>query len=221
MIDPSLYQLKFFVVWQAFADDLKKIFKNGERDARTLPIAERQEQYMRAILGLAKLLFAIEQRDLGHHFQFLAEALYDLTEGISHPLFKVPKKRGAPPDTSQIWRLRAYLCIGIQYLIASVMEQEKEKEKAINFVVRKYKTQFQRLVRPGSRPKTSLKSSIRAWLREFATDATNNVALEIYKDAMRDLEEMIKASIDVNRLREAGLKWIEQTAIQAAQVPKT
>ena len=226
MVDPSLYQLKFFAAWQAFADDIKQIFNNGEQDAQTRPISERQDQYARAILTLAKLLEAIGQRDVANHFQLLGEALHDAAEGRNPPLLKVEKKRGGQPDTNEIWRLRAHLCIGIQYLIASDLEQDKARDKdkaqdkAVNLVVRKHRTQLQNLVRAGSRPKTDLKSSIRAWLKEFATDATDNVALDFYKDGMRDLDQ-IKASADVNGLRQAGLRLIEKTAMRAAQALKT
>jgi hypothetical protein len=214
--DPSLYQLKFFVVWQAFADDLKEIFKNGDQDAQAQPVAERLDRYSRAILTLAKLLYAIGQRDLATHFHDLGESLHDRAEGRDPPLFKVEKKRGRQPDTSEIWRLRTDLCVGIQYLIASGME----RDKAITLVVRKYRTPLQKLLRPGSRSGSDLKRSIRAWLKEFEADTVSNVAQDIYKDGMQDLEQR-KASVDATVPQQLGLKLIEKTAMRAARALKT
>jgi hypothetical protein len=224
MVDPNDPEL--LAAWQALLDKLKSIFKNDGQDAQTRPIAERQDQYSRAILEFAELLYFRGQRDLATHFHLLGEALHDAAEGRNPPLLKVNKRRGGQPDTNEIWRLRAHLCIGIQYLIASYMEQDKAQDKdkaqdeAVNLVVRKHGTQLQKLVRAGSRPKTDLKSSIHAWLREFATDATDNVALDFYKDGMRDLDQ-VKASADANRLQQAGLGLIEKTAMRAAQALKT
>jgi hypothetical protein len=214
MVDPNAPELP--AAWQALLDKLKSIFKNDGQDAQTRPIAETQDQYSRAILEFAELLYFRGQRDLATHFHLLGEALHDAAEGRNPPLLKVNKRRGGQPDTNEIWRLRAHLCIGIQYLIASDLEQDK----AVNLVVRKHRTQLQKLVRAGSRPKTDLKSSIRAWLKEFATDATDNVALDFYKDGMRDLDQ-VKASADANRLQQAGLGLIEKTAMRAAQALKT
>jgi hypothetical protein len=153
MVDPS--DPKFFAAWQASLEKLKLIFKNGEQDAQTRPIAEKLDQYFRATLEVAELLYASGQRDLAMRFHLLAEALNDAAEGRNPPLFKVEKRRGRQSDTNEIWRLRANLCIGIQYLIASRMEEDK----AITFVDRKYRTQFRKLLRPGlRREKSDLKA---------------------------------------------------------------
>jgi hypothetical protein len=175
----------------------------------------RLDQYVRAILAVADLLYVIGQRDVALRFHTLAEALHDVAEGRAPPLFRVKKKPGRQFDTSEFWRLRAYLCIGIQYLISSGMEQDE----AITYVVRKYRRQFQKLLRSGSRPGSDLK--IPAWLKEFATEAVHNdAALWTYKKEIQRLEEF-KTRIDRPRLRQTGLDLIEKTAVRAAQVLKT
>jgi hypothetical protein len=216
MVDPSRYEPKFFAAWETFADKIQRIFSKGEQDARTRPLAETQGRYAIAIWAMADLLYSIGQRDLAMHFHLLAEALHDLAEGKDTPLLKVEKKRGRKSDTNETWRLRASLCIGIQYLIASGMEQGK----AITFVVRKYGTQLQGLPRLGSRPGSDLKSSIGTWLKTFASEQVRNDAAQwTYRKELQRLQE-IKTSTDGTRLRQAGLKLIEKTALRAAQALK-
>jgi len=260
MVDPSRYQPEFFAAWETFADEIQRIFNNGEQDAQTRPTqvtpglfapaaavanpqpsaqgdatpadsaalksapppaqAARQEQYVRAILAVAELLYVIGQRDVAMRFHLLAEALQDRAEGKDHPLFAVQKRRGRQFDTSEIWRLRASLCIGIQYLIASGMEQDK----AITFVVRKYRTQLQRLRDEDRGQGSDLKSSIGTWLKTFASEEVRNDAAQwTYRKELQRLKE-IKTSTDGIKLRQAGLNLIEKTAMRAAQAlkpPKT
>jgi hypothetical protein len=253
MVDPSRYQPEFFAAWETFADEVQRIFNNGEQDAQTRPTqvtpglfppanprssaqgdatpadstvlksapppaqTARLDQYVRAILAVAELLYVIGQRDMAMRFHLLAEALQDRAEGKDHPLFAVQKRRGRHFDTSEIWRLRASLCIGIQYLIASGMEQEE----AITYIVRKYRTQLQKkLLRRGSRPGSDLKSLIPTWLKTFASEEVRNDAAQwTYRKELQRLKE-IKTSTDGTRLRQAGLNLIEKTAMRAAQARK-
>jgi hypothetical protein len=216
MVDPSRYEPKFLAAWETFADKIQRIFNNGEQDAQTRPLAGTQDRYAIAIWAMAELLYAIGQRDPAMHFHLLAEALHDSAEGKNPPLFKVEKKRGRKSDTSEIWRLRASLCIGIQYLIASSME----KDKAIAFVVRRYRTQLQRLRGQDRGQGSDLKSSIGTWLKTFATEEVRNDAAQwTYRKELQRLKE-IKTSTDGIKLRQAGLNLIEKTAMRAAQALK-
>ena len=211
MVDPSRYEPKFFAAWETFADKIQRIFNNGEQDAQTRPLAETQNRYAIAIWAMAELLYSIGQRDVAMRFHSLAEALHDSAEGKDPPLFKVEKKRGRKSYTNEIWRLRASLCIGIQYLIASSME----KDKAIAFVVRKYRTQLQGLRGQDRGQGPDLKSSIGTWLKKFASEEVRNDAAQwTYRKELQRLKE-IKASTDGTRLRQAGLNLIEKTAMRA------
>jgi hypothetical protein len=217
MVDPN--EAEFFAALKIFADEIQQIFKNGEQDAQTRPVTAKQKQYMFANLAVAKLLHTIGKFDAVDPFFKLAEALQDLVEGKPHPLFKVEKadkhaatKRGRQFDTSEIWRVRAKLCVTIQYLFAGGMNQEE----AVNLVVRKYRIQFQNLLRPGS----DLETSIPNWLKTFATDATTNEdALWTYKKGMLQIEED-KALVGGVMLQRYGANMIENTALLAAQVIK-
>ena len=216
MVDPSRYEPKFFAAWETFADKIQLIFNNGEQDAQTRPLAETQDRYAIAIWAMAELLYSIGQRDVAMRFHSLAEALHDSAEGKDPPLFKVEKKRGRKSDANEIWRLRASLCIGIQYLIASGME----KDKAITVVVRKYRTELQRLRGQDRGQGSDLKSSIGTWLKTFASEEVRNDAAQwTYRKELQRLQE-IKTSTDGTRLRQAGLNLIEKTAMRAAQALK-
>jgi hypothetical protein len=218
MVDPA--DPEFLAALETFANEVQAIFNNGEQDAETGPIAAKQKQYMFATLAVVKLLHTIGRRDEAEPFLSLADAWKDVVEQkILPPVFKVEKidehaavKRGRQFDPTEIWRIRAYLCVGIQYLIASPMEPDE----AVNFVARKYRTQFEKLLRPGS----DLVKSISGWLKDFATDAiSNEEALSIYREGMGQLDED-KKSVGGDMLRRFGENMIEKTALQAAQVIK-
>jgi hypothetical protein len=140
---------------------------------------------------------------------------------IQSPLFKVEKvdkhaaaKRGRKFDPTETQRVRAYLCVGIQYLIASGVKEDK----AVNFVVRNYRAQFKNLLRPKSDP--DLKTSIKGWLKKFSTDEiSDEEALSVYKDGMRLLKED-KTSAGGAMLQRCGENMIGATAFKAAQVIK-
>jgi hypothetical protein len=218
MVDPNDPEL--LAALEAFANEVQEILNNGEQDAETRPVAAKQKQYMFLALAVAKLLRTIGKRDAAEPFLSLADAWQDLVEQKTQPpLFKVEKvdeqaaaKRGRPFDPTEIWRLRAYLCVGILYLIASDMEEDE----AVNFVVRKYGTQFQNLLRP----KSDLKKSIQGWLKDFATDdISDEDALSIYKEGIGQLKED-KTAVGGAMLRRAGENMIKNTASKAAQVIK-
>jgi len=215
MVDPNDPEL--LAALKAFADEVQGIFNNDELDAEG-PIAAKQKQYRYASLAVAKLLRTIGKRDAAEPFLSLADAWRDVAEEKIQPrLFKVekvdkhaPAKRGRKTDPTEIWCIRACLCVGIRYLIASGVKEDE----AVNFVVRNYRTQFQNLLRP----KSDLAKSIKSWLEQFATYADiNEDALSIYKEGMRQLEED-KKSVGRDMLRRYGENMIGATAFKAAQV---
>ncbi len=216
---PSVYSSEFFKTWETFADEINLVFQAGAAEAQTRPIAVKQTQYILANLAIAKLLRDVGQPQVAAHFHTMAEALQDVVEGISHPLFKVEKidklaagKRGRQNDTSETWRIRSSLCIGVEFLIAGGLDQSA----AVAFVVKKHRTQLTNLLRPG----TDLKSSLPTWLKTFATDATSNVvALSSYKEGMRGLSE-IRAHEAPQNIRLVGERLVEAAAVRAAKLIK-
>jgi len=219
MVDPNDPEL-LLATLETFANEVQEIFNNGEQDAETGPIAARQKQNMLASLAAAKLLRTIGRPGAAEPFLSLADAWRDVAERKIQPLiFKIEKadkyaaaKCGRKPDPTEIWYIRACLCVGIRYLIASGVKEDK----AVKFVARNYKTQFQNLLRP----KSDLVKSIKSWLEQFATYADTNVdALSIYKDGMGQLDED-KKSVGGDMLRRYGENMIGATAFKAAQVIK-
>ena len=216
---PSVYSSDFFKTWETFADEINLVFQAGAAEAQTRPIAVKQTQYVLANMAIAKLLRDVGQPHVAAHFHTMAEALQDVVDGISHPLFKVEKidklataKRGRRNDTSETWRIRSSLCIGVEYLIAGGLDQSA----AVAFVVKKHRIQLANLLRPG----TDLKSSLPTWLKTFATDATSNVvALSAYKDGMRMLSE-VRAHEAPPNIRLAGERLAEAAAARAAKLVK-
>jgi hypothetical protein len=214
---PSIYGAEFFAAWETFADQIKLVLQDGWPEAVERPIATKQNQYVLANLAIAKLMRDVGQPETAAHFFTLAEALQDVVEGISHPLFKVEKidkhaagKRGRQHDTSETWSGRALLCIGVQFLIAGGMDQDA----AVAFVIRKHRMQLTKLLRPG----TDLKSSLPTWLKTFATDATNNdVALSDYKHGMTRLAEY-RACQPQSDVLDFGEKLVAMAAADAANL---
>lgn len=216
---PSIYDDNFFKAWETFADKIKLVFQYGGPEVEARPIATKQTQYVLASLALAELLSDIRQPETAAHFHTLAEALQDVVEGISHPLFRVEKinkqaagKRGRQHDTSETWRVRSSLCIGVKFLIAGGLDQDA----AVAFVIRKHRMQLINLLRPG----TNLESSLLTWLKTFNTDATSNdVALASYKEGMRGLGAA-RASQSEGDIRSAGERLVASAAAKAAKLTK-
>lgn len=214
---PSIYGAEFFAAWETFADEIKLVLRDGWPEAVERPIATKQSQYVLANMAIARLMRDVGQTETANHFVTLAEALQDVVEGINHPLFEVQKidkhtagKRGRKHDTSETWRVRSSLCIGVQFLIAGGLDQDA----AVAFVIRKYRLQLTKLLRPG----TDLKSSLPTWLKTFATDATNNdVALSNYKHGMTRLAEY-RARQPQSDVRDFGEKLVAMAAADAANL---
>jgi len=213
----SIYDAEFFAAWETFADQIKLVLRDGWPEAVEQPIATKQTQYVLANLAIAKLLEDVGQPEAAAPFHTLAEALQDVVEGISHPLFKVekidihaPAKRGRQHDTSETWRGRSSLCIGIEFLIAGGLSQDE----AVAFAIRKHRMQLIKLLRPG----TDLKSSLPTWLKTFATDGTNNdVALSGYKHGMKRLAQF-RACRPQSDVRVFGEKLVASAAADAAKL---
>lgn len=202
---------------QSFSDEIGRVFRPREAAAR--PVATRQTQYVLASMAVAALLRDVGERKLAANFHKLAEALQDVVDGIDHPLFRVEKvdrdaagKRGRQYDTSETWRVRASLCVGIQFLMAGGLSQGN----AVSFVIRQHRSQLVNLMRPGS----DLKGSLPTWIKSFATDAvSNDVALSSYKLGMKDLAALLDCRAPAD-IRKAGERLVASAAASAASIVK-
>jgi hypothetical protein len=210
----SLYDAGFLSAWETFADEVTLAFKMGSSGEVDRPLATEQTRYVMASLAIAKLLKTVGQEETAGKFHLLAEALQDVVEGLPHPLFSVERSKttaGRRADTAAVWRTRSSVCAGLEFLIAGGLDQEA----AINLATKKHRSQLAKLLRSGA----DLKSSIRTWMKSFATDVVQNeVALSNYKLSMSGLAAA-KSDFSGSAIRQAGERLIAAAAERAARLP--
>jgi hypothetical protein len=211
----SLYEPEFFAAWEIFAEEVTLAFKMGRASEADQPLATEQVRYVFACMAIAKLSKSVGEDETAGKFHLLAEAMQDVVDGLPHPLFSVeqPKaKGGRRRDTAAMWRTRSSLCVGINFLMDG---GNLDQETAIKLVAKGHYAQFLKLLRPGA----DLESSIRTWMKSFATDDVQNVvALESYKLSMSGLPAA-KAAFSGSNVREAGERLIADAAERASRLP--
>jgi hypothetical protein len=186
------------------------------------PTAARQIRYMFAMRAIGDLLKSARRADLQHPFYKLAEALHDHAEGRPHPLLgidaTVKPGKGAPPDTHDLWRLRARLCAGILWLEEAGLTRHDEEDGAISEAMRGRRTQLSNLRR---RETDSLEGSIKEWFRrlENPTQEDDPVAVVLFQAEKEEMEAQSKA-MSVKQLRDKGLKIIDGVAGEASRLLK-
>jgi hypothetical protein len=204
--------VRLLASWVDCTAGLDNAFNGEDPNEEARPLAAKQLRYYYANLAIANLLRANGHQDLAHPFIELAEVFYDTAHGIGHPLFTIEqrRKRGGQPDTSAVWRLRARICVAMKYLMAGGMTEDDAIQAAS-----KYRTEFGRLLRPDS---SGLPGSLSAWLKEFASDKAQQVALAIYKDGVDDIPKYQLGHTGVEAQRE-GTKRLKDAARLAADLP--
>src|SRR6478672_5594713 len=85
----SRYDKRFFGTWEAFADCLQETFKDREDVEELTKIELRQLRYSIAVGAVGILLQNLNEQALADEFHALSEALLDLADGVSSPLFRV------------------------------------------------------------------------------------------------------------------------------------
>lgn len=198
-----------------FLDDVTDAFKPQNLDENVGPLEAEQWQYMLASSSVAALLEEVGHKDAAVKFRLLAAAFHDVAEGSRHRLFLVEKpiKRGAQLDSTDVWHVRAQLCIGLQLFASGANETGKRaaKEAAIKFAM-KHRHKFERVLRPGA----EFETSVRTWLKKFATDEVENeLALQNYKAGMKRLATETGNSSREQK-RQAGERLIALVAERAS-----
>jgi hypothetical protein len=204
----NIFSDDFPAHWENFADRLQTVF-----DGKTI-IQDEREKYVLALLAFSKLLRQIDPdprtssvNEIAARFQELAEALQDVVDGIPHPMFKAIVKRGRTPDPRTVWRIRATVCVALEYLSRAGIDD------CVGFAIRKHRRRLERLLRTN----TTLESSIRAWRRNFASEQVQDeAALEIYKRGI----EMLGEQTD-DDMRAIGEALLEKAATRTDQIVKT
>ena len=207
----SLYQPEFFLAWETFVERIEEAFESEQLAAEEKrPLALQQTRYVLANIALADLFKSLGRNQTADKFHLLAEAFEDVVSGIAHPLFKVESpigKAGRRPDTAGVWRVRASVVIALEYIFVG----GDDPNIVFKDVEKRYRRQLAKLQRPG----TNLKSSLRTWLKSFATDEVRNeTALVIYKDGIKMLEAA-KAKYTKEQLKSVGEKLLTAAAKRA------
>jgi len=201
--------------WEKFVDKVTEVFNASDPREADRPVATMQMRYVHANMAVAELLKSTGHLKTAIHFHTIAEALNDVADGVSHPLFKVERPSGKPGrvrDTSDIWRIRASVCLGMEYLIAG----GKTPEKAIEFVIQNYRKKLVKLLRT----KAKIESSLPTWHKSFEMDDVSNAtALSYYKDGMSILKTL-KQDRTGTEILKAGEILIENAAERASKITK-
>lgn len=209
----DLPELDFTSAWKSCADQMKFAFEVPDSQAEEQPLASQQSRYVLAIMSFAFFLDQVGQRDIAHHFHFLAEAMNDLGDGIPHPLFSISApdgKGGRKQDTSAVWRTRSIICVGIESMKAGGVTEED----AIKQISKVYRRALVNLLRPSA----GLESSIRTWMKSFANDEVRNeIALSTYKQGLSGLS-LYRSKFTGEELRLAGERLVSDAAKRASSL---
>ena len=198
--------------WVDCVAGLDKAFNADDPNEKVRPLAGKQLRYFYASLAVARLLQANGHKELAHRFVELAEAFHDKAEGIDHPLFALEQGRrpGAQPDTSDVWRIRANICVAMKYLMAG----GKTEDEAIKAAL-KYRKEYERLTRVDS---SGVRASLGTWLKSFASDKAPRVALAVFKAGVADIPQY-QLSHTGKETQEHGEKRLRDAAALAADLP--
>jgi hypothetical protein len=191
------------------------------------PVAARQLRYVFAMRAIGTFLKGIGEAHLQLRFFELAEALHGLSKGYHHRLFEIDEsakrkpakprhplelRRGRRPDGPNLWRLRANLCIGIRWLVAS----GKDLRTAIDDTIEVHNKSLVKLKRPGTK---YLAKAIEAWLTDFEnpTPSDDQVAVAMFQEGIAELEAL-RPHMAQSELQGMAKRLIEGTALRASEL---
>ena len=193
-------------------EEIAKAFRAAEADKAARPLAAQQSQYVVACLALTRFFREVGQQAASNNFQVLGEALFDLSRGVDHPLFKIEggRARGRQRDPTYVWLTRANVCNGITLMVASGMSGEE----ATRWVIEKYGKELKKLLRPSS----DLNKSLRTWQKAFEMEEVrNSVAQTVYRDNARKTKEA-KQHRTGAEMRKIGERLIKDAVERAVLV---
>lgn len=82
-----------------------------------------RDRYAAALFAMAQYFSALAGRPLGDRFFELGSAIADLNNGTVHPLLRPVRSDNRRADTSQLWRARARVAMGLEALLRSGLNQ--------------------------------------------------------------------------------------------------
>jgi hypothetical protein len=208
----SQKQQQMLQACETMQDKVAMAFRVAEMDKATRPLVTRQSRYVVACLALTYFFREIGQQETSNSFQVLGEALYDLSQGVDHPLFKIKggRKRGRQKDPTYVWRTRANVCTGLALMIESGMRDEE----AARWAIGKYRNELQKLLRPSS----DLAKSLKTWQKAFKMEEVpNSVAQGLYRENTKKTKEA-KQNRTGAQMRKIGERLIKDAIDRAALV---
>jgi hypothetical protein len=194
----SLHQ----TVTQAFAQ---------EANASRTPFYER-ERYATALMAIGQYFTSLGGRPLGQRFFELGSAMADLNSGIEHPLLRSERADNRRADSSQLWRARAHVSLGLEALLRSGLTRTEAAAKLANGF-------------PGITKLASAKAKnsephtiVFGWRKQLRQSRVKNFeASELFSEGMRRIEVIADRA---HRLREfAAQQFSEATAVYGVLSP--
>jgi hypothetical protein len=152
---------------------LEKLHRNVARafeqepDYPRNPTNER-EQYATALNSIAQYFSALVGRPIGDRFFELASAIADLNVGTVNVLLRPVRADNRRADTSQAWRARARVVLGLEALIRSGLD----RNSAAAQLTRKF-PRIAELVRAKART-SSLQTTIFGWRKRLLAGRIKN-----------------------------------------------
>lgn len=163
--------------------------------------------------GVADFFHSIGLAEFASQFNGLASALYDLDEGITHPLLKAVKiKGGRRRDRSDVWRTRLMVVAAVEcYRRAGQTETQISKKLA-------KKTELTRVLRLGKATSDSLKTAPFGWAEQFKSGTVRDpIAIgmwQVFSARLVGVNNFDKAD-----WQNAGDDYLSQACHSAASKP--
>jgi hypothetical protein len=171
-----------------------------ETDYATTPENER-ERYAAALVVVAQFVGG----RIGNRFFELASAIADLNTGTVHPLLAGVRVHNRRADTSQMWRARVRVAVGLEALLRSGLSR--------NAAAAKVATEFPSIARlAGPRAKNStLRTIVFGWRKELkAARVKNFEASELFLEGIKKIDRL--ATLKDHRIREFAVSQLTLAA---------
>jgi hypothetical protein len=172
-------------------------------------------RYVFACVQLAQFLAVLGKADASISFSILAEALGDLDSGVVNPLLAPvdAARPGRRSDDSMQWRLRAEVCAGMQYIVASGVDEPE----VIAETAARYRNGLMRLRRAGA---SDLDKSLRSWCTSFSNSTVaNEHATRMYGFHIRAISTAKKIGTPQDNFRMIGGEMIARATDAALRRP--
>jgi hypothetical protein len=204
-------KLKFIKATKSLHQTVTQAFAQEANASRT-PLYER-ERYAAALMAIGQYFTSLEGRPLGQRFFELASAMADLNSGIVHPLLRPERADNRRAESSQLWRARVHVALGLQALLRSGLTRTEAAAKLA--------TDFPGIPKLASAKAKNSKPQtiVFGWRKELRQARVKNFeASELFSEGMRKIEAIAHRT---DRLREFAVQQLsEATTIYGVLSPQ-